>query len=223
MHLNLPGLICDRRASGVRWLVRQAGNKAKRTTVPDPKHPDFMQAYAAARRGEKYTPETAIQDSLAWLVGEFEAHMAELVDADLLHPGTAKQRSAFYARICKDYGDKSMRMPRASLIQIRDRMSKTPGAADNMVKALRALYVWAIDRGLLTDNPAAGIGKLNKGTGAVPWSIADLMETSVGWTLAARHNGALGRDAVYVHRLPNWRRGSIGKVARGQQGRADVA
>lgn len=175
MHLNLPGLICDRRPSGVRWLVRQAGNKAKRTTIPDPAHPDFMKAYAAGRRGEKYTPDApAIQDSLAWLVGEFEAYMADQVDADLLHPGTAKQRTAFYTRICKDYGDKSMRMPRASLIQIRDRMSKTPGAADNMVKAVRALYVWAIDRGLVTDNPAAGIGKLNKGTGAVPWSVADL-------------------------------------------------
>jgi integrase len=68
-----------------------------------------------------------------------------------------------------------MAMPRAKVIEIRDDMAATPGAADNMVKALSALYRWAAERGHVSDNPAKGVSRLIQShEGAVPWSIEDL-------------------------------------------------
>jgi integrase len=69
-----------------------------------------------------------------------------------------------------------MAMPRSAVIGIRDGMSSTPGAADNMVKAIRALYAWGIENGHVSDNPPSNIAKINHGTGAVPWSVDDLQK-----------------------------------------------
>ncbi|MEQ9261302.1 MAG: hypothetical protein RIG84_19610 [Roseovarius sp.] len=46
-----------------------------------------------------------------------------------LNPGTLKQRCAFHIRPCADYGDKLMAMPRDTVIEIRDALVTTPGAA----------------------------------------------------------------------------------------------
>lgn len=174
--VTLPGLLCERHGKGVRWRVREQGNKHKKTTVPPPDHPDFAAAYDAARFGRKHNPNKPIQESLAWFVGEYEKAMQERVAAGLMHPSTLKQRSAFYARLCGRYGNKRMDMPQHKLVEFRDTMLKTPGAADNMVKAVRALYAWGIERGIVSANPATGIGKVNVSRGAIPWSVDDLRQ-----------------------------------------------
>lgn len=175
VRIHPPGLLCERLPSGnVRWRVRAIGDKSRKTTVPPPDDPDFFAAYDAARHGRKYDKQKPVTHSLAWLVGEYEKAMAERVAAGLLDGGTLKQRSAFYARLCGRYGAKNMRMPAHKLVEFRDSILATPGAADNMVKAVRALYAWAIERGTVQANPAAGIGTVNRSRGAVAWSIDDL-------------------------------------------------
>jgi integrase len=60
---------------------------------------------------------------------------------------------------------------------LRDKRSATPGAADNLVKTIRAMYAWGIEHGYVEANPAVGIGKINPGGGgAVPWSVEDLRQ-----------------------------------------------
>lgn len=181
MRINLPGLWVEKMASGAtRCRVRVEGKKYQKITLAvGPDHRDFMEHYRAARAGVKLEAsaspkDAAIPRSLAWLTLAFEEAMQARVDADLMHGGTLQQRAAFYARLRKTRGHKAMLMPRSEVIKIRDEMVATPGAADNMVKAIRALYAWAIDQGYVTDNPASGIGKINRGTGATAWSIDDL-------------------------------------------------
>ncbi|WP_212525896.1 tyrosine-type recombinase/integrase [Actibacterium sp. MT2.3-13A] len=179
MRVNLPGLMKEKQRSGrYAYRVRVKGDKTRKIALGvDPDHPEFMARYQAARRGEKYqAPDQLgpIPKSVSWLSLAFEKAMQEKVAAGLLHPGTLKQRRAFYDRLRAEYGDKHMAMPRQKVIEFRDKMIATPGAADNMVKAVRAMYAWAVERGHVTDNPALGIGTINKGKGAVPWSVDDL-------------------------------------------------
>ncbi|WP_245943253.1 tyrosine-type recombinase/integrase [Rhodovulum viride] len=181
VRVNLPGLTRTTTASGqIRWRVRVVGQPLRKINIGvGPSHPEFMARYEAARRGEVWTPPEdrgPIPRSVSWLTLEFEKAMQERVAAGLMHPGTLKQRRAFYDRVRADHGEKAMQIPRAKIVEIRDSMIATPGAADNMVKALRACFAWAIERGILTENPAAGIGKLNRGRGAVPWSVDDLQQ-----------------------------------------------
>ena len=178
MRLHLPGLTQHKGPKGWKYRVRAEGNKNRRVFLPcGPDHPEFHRCYAEARRGNRpeLTPEAEpIQNSFEWLGRMFEAHMLAQVEAGHMHASTHKQRAAFLARLYPDHGEKKMQMPRHKLLDIRDSMAATPGAADNMVKTLRALYAWAVDRGHVTENPALKIPKVNSGTGAVPWSIEDL-------------------------------------------------
>lgn len=179
MRINLPGLMKEKQRSGrYTYRVRVRGDKTRKIALGiAPDHPEFMARYEAARRGETHhapDPLEPIPKSVSWLSLAFEMAMQERVTAKLLHPSTFKQRRAFFERLRAEHGDKHMEMPREKVIEIRDGMMATPGAADNMVKSIRALYAWAIERGHVTENPALGIGKINRGTGAVPWSVDDL-------------------------------------------------
>lgn len=184
VKLHMPGLSKEPMPSGnYRYRVRPAGDKRRKITLPvGPDHPDFMEHYSAARAGQKIarmpTPaETAIPRSISWLTHLFESAMAEKIRAGLMSQSTLTQRAAFYRRLREMHGDKALSMPKSEVIRIRDGMAQTPGAADNMVKAIRALFAWGQEQGYIPQgaaNPADGVGKINRGTGAVPWSVADL-------------------------------------------------
>ncbi|MDG3040471.1 tyrosine-type recombinase/integrase [Roseicyclus marinus] len=179
MRVDLPGLTRHRRPSGAwKYRVRAEHDRERRVTLPcGPEHPEFTRCYAEARRG--VTPKLEAPDliprSFAWLVRRYEEHMAEAVKAGAMDAATERQRSAFYARLLPAHGQKHMAMPTAKVIEIRDGLAATPGAADNMVKALSALYRWAAERGLVDANPAKGVARLiRQHRGAVPWSVEDL-------------------------------------------------
>jgi integrase len=59
---------------------------------------------------------------------------------------------------------------RADVERSRDKRAETPGAADKLVKYLRALFTWAIKKELATINPASGIDKINESEGWHTWS-----------------------------------------------------
>lgn len=178
MRLHMPGLTRHKRPDGSwKYRVRSEGNASRRVTLPcGPDHPEFQRCYTEDRRGvtPKIESIDVIPRSLAWLVRGYEKHMAEQVRAGAMHPATEHQRSAFYARLIPEHGDKHMAMPTSKVIEIRDGLAATPGAADNMVKALSALYRWAVERGHVSHNPAKGVARINRGKGAVPWSVDDL-------------------------------------------------
>lgn len=96
---------------------------------------------------------------------------------------TLKQRRSVLTRLCDypdqdgtRYGDCDMDAPAAAFFQVRDAWADRPGAADNLIKSIRAVYAWAIERGEIGHNPAAGIPPINRNPkgGATPWSAADL-------------------------------------------------
>lgn len=181
MRLNLPGLVKEQSRGKHRWRVRKEGNPRIKTTLTvTPDHPAFMEYYRAARAGIRLTPEIAPEDaavrgSIAWLTHKYESHLRGMVEDGRASPLTLRQRTGFLIQLRNDYGDYSLDIPTSEIRRMRDERGSTPGAADNFVKTIRAVYAWAMDVGIADQNPAAGIARINRGGGgATPWSVDDL-------------------------------------------------
>lgn len=192
VRIKLAGLVVDKTPSGaVRYRVRKEGDKTKRTTIPvGPSHPDFLHYYYSARAGNDWQrPEeiVKIERSLDWLVEKYLGFVKKMVASGQMSPLTLKQRRGLLKRMCEHqdadgtrYGDCDIDAPTSAFVQLRDAWADRPGAADNLMKAVRAMYDYAMPpRDIIGHNPAAGIGKLNKKakgelTGAIPWTAQDI-------------------------------------------------
>ncbi len=181
LRVDYPGLLKEKLPSGnFRYRVRVEGNPQKRVRLHiDPDHKDFSEHYRAARRGIEIEPgsepaNNAIRGSMAWLTGEYLSWLETQVSAGQYNKATLIQRRSKLS-LLDPRGDYNMNIPQGKLLEIRDQISDRPGSADNFIKSVRAMYVWAVDRRLCDVNPAVGIGKLNKGQGgATPWTVEDL-------------------------------------------------
>lgn len=185
MRVDLPGLLIEKHRNGSpRIRVRAAHDKTLRTHVPVPlDHPDFLHHYRAARAGKTLDASTPIDSrTLDGLAARYLTNLAKMVQAGQASPATLKQRRSVLNRVCdmKDgdgdrYGSLDFDMPPQAFVQVRDAWAHVPGAADNMIKTVRALYAFAIERQAIDQNPAAGIRFINKPKGgAKPWTLADL-------------------------------------------------
>lgn len=184
---RFDGWVPERLPSGeVRHRVRVEGNKRKRITIPfGPDHPQFLDHYRAARAGKRHEAvdnKTAPRLTLRWLFDEYLGYLEAEVRSELKSPLTLKMRRSQYARLClltdregTPYGELHYDMPPAAFVRVRDLLIKTPAEADNTLKAVRAVYEYAIERRLTVVNPAKGITKIHisKG-GAKPWTADDI-------------------------------------------------
>ena len=188
MTVKLPGLWAEKLPSGtVRCRVRKEGDKRVVTRIPvGPDDPDFLHHYYAAREGRAWDapPEnTAVQQSLDWLTARYLKFLEDMVAANQMSAATLKQRRSMLTRLCDycgddgvRYGDCDMDAPTAVFVEIRDAWASVPGAADNLIKSIRAVYNWSMERGEIGHNPTVGIAPINKNPkgGATAWTAADL-------------------------------------------------
>ena len=185
VKVNFPGYWVETLPSGaLRHRVRQAGKNSVKTTLPfGPEHPDFSQHYHAARFGDPLpAPPKHVDRSLDWLTARYLAHLERLVKAGMADKMTHKQRKSLLIRMCdhKDaegfrYGGNDLSAPTSAFVTLRNDMMETPGAAQNMIKAVKAMYSFAMEEGLTAANPATGIKSTFKGNGgAKPWSADDI-------------------------------------------------
>lgn len=194
MRLTYDGLLVEPLPSGnVRYRVRVEGNKRRRITLPvGPDHAEFHQIYRAARAGvrlalsEASTDQEATDGTLEWLFRGYLSWLNAQVTAGDASRLTLKERenlSKFILQQTSQSGKSTGRVyaglpftiPEQELIALRDRMASTPGKARNVFKTLRAMYVWGVEHGHCSTNPAAAIRVTYRtGGGAVPWSLDDL-------------------------------------------------
>jgi integrase len=98
------------------------------------------------------------------------------------------------------------------------RETSEPAAARHFVEALRGLFEWLVDSGLLADDPTKGVKVVKvDGPGFEAWSEADEAAFRARWPLGTRERlayavlretGLRRGDAVRVGR-PHWRDGVI--------------
>lgn len=175
MSIKLRYVNWDVLPSGqVRYRFRRNGLRV--TLQGKPGSPEFHSHYAELLNSTVQVPVSGpVKGSVEWLVGIYLDNLSQRVSAKLSSEMTLKGHTLFLTRLKAEYGPMDANMPRGKLIEFRDKFTQTPGAADNLLKAVSAMYRWAIQRDLVTcGNPTLGVERLNKDTdGFLPWDAKD--------------------------------------------------
>lgn len=144
--------------NGDRWYV-YAWRGGPRIAVYDGAKPRITPAlldlaYEARRSGQS-------SDNLDAIIDLYRASHAFTSKAK----STRDDYASWLNRISHRFG----RVPQARVNELRpeiiiwrDELADTPRAADRAVGMISTLFAWALDRSLISDNPASGIRKLHK-------------------------------------------------------------
>jgi integrase len=137
--------------------------------------PEFMAAYwkaLEAINGRVPSPPSLPREkTFYWLVDQY--YKSEVFKRfDIL---TRADKRSVLDRYCQTAGPLPYAALRKEDVEAsRDKRSATPGAADKLVKYLRALFNWAIDMKHATSNPAIGVAKINESDGWHTWTPAEV-------------------------------------------------
>lgn len=137
--------------------------------------PEFMKAYfealAVLEGRAPIAPATPREKTFYWLVDQyFRSEVFKRYDRL-----TQVDKRSVLNRYCETAGSLPYSaLRREDVERSRDKRSSTPGAADKLVKYLRALFNWAIIKKHTTFNPAIGIAKINESDGWHTWSPAEV-------------------------------------------------
>jgi integrase len=152
---------------------------------------EFLANYRAAIAGGQ-TPQSsprAPNGSLAWLIARYQDSPAWA----RLSEATRSQRANIYKRVCKAAGE----IPYATVTQkhikegVSDRAS-TPFAANDFLKAMRALFGWAIKSDFIADDPTTGVaGFPHKTEGFHVWTEEEIKKFEARWPVGTRERLAL--------------------------------
>jgi integrase len=173
--------VCDPDPNGnTRYYVRRPGRQKIRIReafedASGNVTPEFMKAYFEALtvlEGKSLAaPVVPRERTFFWLVDQyFRSDVFKRYDKL-----TQSDKRSVLNRYCETAGA----LPYAALRKedverSRDKRSSTPGAADKLVKYLRTLFNWAIDKKLAMFNPAIGIAKINRSDGWHAWTPSEV-------------------------------------------------
>lgn len=180
LRFNLKYIDRSRARDGsFRYRFRRG---AVRKTLPgEPHSPEFMAAYNALLSGTiaaSKAPRTLAdtRGSVAWLIELYTRQMASAVKAGTMSPLTHKQRANILGRFATEHGHRdALNIPTKAIRIIINKGASKPGAANNLLKSLRAMFKWAVETGLCDSDPTADIRKVRTNSaGFVAWDSTDL-------------------------------------------------
>lgn len=219
MRIKLKYVVEDvDRHGNVRLYYRRKGQPKVRLRGPIGS-PEFLAAYRAAQTGVQQAIENPgfpriKPKSLRWLCVEYYRSP----EFKRLAPRTRTIRRRFLERVCdrldtkgrKD-GDKPYALlePR-HVRRWRDEKQETPAEADNLVKAIRVLYSFAIENDLHDRNPAASVKNINKhAKGIHCWTEEEIAQFE-----AVHPIGSQARLALALGLYTTQRRADLVKLGR---------
>lgn len=203
--MRLPYVTEERLPSGaIRYRYRRGAVKV--TLKGKPGSREFLDHYASLRDDVPQPVSRAIRGSVEWLVGLYLDDLDRRVGNRLASPLTLKGHKHHLSRLIAEYGGRDANMPRSALVKLHDKLQATPGAADNMLKAVSALYKWAIRRDLVTcPNPAKDVQRIRRKTdGFTPWTADDFARF-----LDQHGPGTMARRALILTMGTTARRGDL--------------
>lgn len=208
--MKLQYVLEERLPSGaIRYRYRRG--KVKVTLKGEPGGREFLDHYNALHNGVPVVVSKATTGSVQWLIGLYLEDLERRVGDRLASPLTLKGHRHHLDRVAVEYGKKDANMPRSAVVKLHDKMTSIPGAADNMLKAVSALYKWAIKRDHVScGNPARDVQRYRIKTGGfAPWSQDDFA------AYFARHaEGTMARRALVLAMSTTARRGDLNKLGR---------
>lgn len=190
----------------VVWYVRIAG---RRTRLRAPYgSPEFAAEYQAAINGREIAKaprsDTA---SLAWLIARYRDSSAW----GSLSMATRRQRENIFKHVIDRDGDQPFAaVTRKALIDARERHKDTPAQANNLIKAMRGLFGWALESEMIAVDPTRDVTMIKtRTTGFHAWTEEELSRFEARWTIGARER--LAFDLLLYTGL---RRGDAVKLGR---------
>lgn len=196
-------------SGSIRYRFRRG--KIKVTLRGEPGSREFLEHYTSLRDGVPAPSHRPITGSVDWLVGLYLRDLDQRAASGLASPLTLKGHRHHLGRLVAEYGAKDANMPRSAIVKLHDKLMATPGAADNLLKAVSALYKWAIRRDHVTcPNPARDVTRNRKKTdGFAAWSQADFAKY-----LDHHPPGSMARRALILAMTTTARRGDLHRLGR---------
>lgn len=196
-------------SGAIRYRFRRG--KVKVTLKGEPGSREFLEHYSSLRDGVPIPKSSAITGSVQWLVGLYLTDLELRAATKLASPLTLKGHRHHLGRLVTEYGTKDANMPRSAVVKLHDKLMATPGAADNLLKAVSALYKWAIRRDHVTcPNPARDVTRNRKKTdGFISWSQDDFAKY-----LGHHGAGTMARRALILAMTTTARRGDLHRLGR---------
>lgn len=187
--LDLPHVqrIIDRQGR-VRHYFRRNGYP--RATLPgDVGSEPFMRAYQEALAGgDKAGAGSSEPGSLSALIAAYYRSP----EWRNLSPATQANYRNILDRFRQAYGTWPVRGLTAKHIgAIRDKGADKPGATRNLLKRLRSVFAFALERGMVTVNPVVGVKLPKEGKGFRPWTEDDIAQFVKHWPEGSRARLAL--------------------------------
>jgi integrase len=139
-----------------------------------------------------------------------QAYCTECAAFARLNPAGQRRRRKQLDDLVAVIGDKPALIPPASIEAGMARRSAKPGAANNWLKTMKAVYAWAVMARLVSTNPAAGIRKIQmRGEGYHIWTVEEIA------AYAKRHPpGSQAWLALMVLMFTGLRREDASKLGR---------
>jgi integrase len=205
---RLPYLLKEIARGKTFWYFRRG--KGPRTRINGAYgSSEFLASYETARNGSsspQKQPVTA-KGTLGWLITCYKESSAW----GRLSPYTQGQRSATYKAVISRAGDAPLGAITAATIRkgIEDR-AKTPFAANDFLKAMRALFGWAKRAQHIEIDPTEGVkGFPQKTEGFHVWTDEEIARFESRWPIGTRE-----RLALAVLLFTGLRRGDAATLGR---------
>lgn len=184
MDITLDYLSEEKSRHGrMRYYARWKGKRVR--LVERPGSPEFLEEYRAAIRKLREVmptlPGPEVEEkgeapfaakSLGWLI---ERYFAESPEFKTLNPIGVKRRRRILEDLKVKHGRRGMMMTTESISAGVAKRSTTPGAANDWLKSVKALYSWAVKVRIVASNPADPLRKIKVATdGFHIWSVAEI-------------------------------------------------
>jgi len=190
MPKNLPPFVSRERSrhGKVNYYFRRG--HGKRDRLPDLYDPGFDAAYMVALTGgvgaaKPRTPR-ATSESLEWLIDRYRRSTS----FTNLAPSTQKQRENILKGVIAKSGGKPYKaITKATIAKGIENRAATPGTATTFRKTMSGLFKWAVDMGMVPEDPTIGVRvpKPQKGSAGFPaWTDVDVAKYHERWPLGTR-------------------------------------
>lgn len=191
--LGFPGATPMRDRHGkVRYRFRRKGSRT--VYLPGlPGSPEFAEAYKQALDGVTTRIEVGASRTIPGSFNGLAVAIYASAEWSQLASTTQSTYRGIIERIRTDYGDLSVRGIQADHIRkMRDKRKATPSAANNLLKVMRWIMGFAVERNMRPDNPVIGIKALRiESDGFHTWSEEEITAFETRWPVGTRQRLAM--------------------------------
>ncbi|WP_299176966.1 hypothetical protein [uncultured Brevundimonas sp.] len=176
----------------VRFRFRRKGSRV--VCLPGaPGSPEFAEAYAQAVAGVTSKLEVGAGRTVPGTINALAVAIYQSAEWTQLAATTQATYRGIIERLRRDYGHLGVKGLKADHVRkMRDLRRETPTAANNLLKVLRWMMAFAVERNLRQDNPVIGIKPLKVDSdGFHTWTEAEILKFETHWPVGTRERLAM--------------------------------